>query len=442
MSELSRNSVVERVSNRLLYVVSMNHAFNDGSVFFLSSLFPVVISLFGLSVFEVGVLVAVGYLVNVIFQPIVGRFAEKADAKKLLALGISVISFSVISFVPSTGFSTLLASVVLLRIGTSFFHPVGVSAITWTYAGKRLERALGFQSAFGNFGILIVFLAAAPLYLVLGWKSTFFGLGAVGFAVTLITLLALGRISIKRFSGDEQGGDSPNEKPNHGRFGIPTFFIVAGFASGGSFALILNFANIFLEGRNNLSTSEANLLVSVWIAAAFVGAIVSGASQKRFDRLALLSLYFFLPSVLVVLLVLVDSIGLVTLSLLLTGFTISGTYPLTQAELSDYLGREESKKGRSFGILFSAQTIGASVMGLVGGYLSEVLGLAHSFDVVVVSMLFAGGLTLLWKVRKPVSSLSSSGQVTSEAKRSQLMPRISRNSSGQSAGSSKNSETL
>lgn len=413
MSELSRNSVVERVSNRLLYVVSMNHAFNDGSVFFLSSLFPVVISLFGLSVFEVGVLVAVGYLVNVIVQPIVGRFAEKADAKKLLALGISVISFSVISFVPSTGFSTLLASVVLLRIGTSFFHPVGVSAITWTYAGKRLERALGFQSAFGNFGILIVFLAAAPLYLVLGWKSTFFGLGAVGFAVALITLLALGRISTKRFSGVEQGRDSPNEKPNHGRFGIPIFFIVAGFASGGSFALILNFANIFLEGRNNLSTSEANLLVSVWIAAAFVGAIVSGASQKRFDRLALLSLYFFLPSVLVVLLVLVDNIGLVTLSLLLTGFTISGTYPLTQAELSDYLGREESKKGRSFGVLFSAQTIGASVMGLIGGYLSEVLGLAHSFDVVVVSMLFAAGLTLLWKVRKPVSSLSSSGKVMS-----------------------------
>lgn len=391
----------------------MNHAFNDGSVFFLSSLFPVVISLFGLSVFEVGVLVAVGYLVNVIFQPIVGRFAEKADAKKLLVLGISLISFSVISFVPSTGFSTLLASVVLLRIGTSFFHPVGVSAIIWTYTGKRLERALGFQSAFGNFGILIVFLAAAPLYLMLGWKSTFFGLGAVGFAVALITLIALGRTSTKRFSADENGRGLPNNKPNHGRFGIPVFFIVAGFASGGSFAVILNFGNIFLEGRNNLTTPEANLLVSVWIAAAFVGALATGAWAKRFDRLGLLSLYFFVPSVLVVLLELVDNIGFVTLSLLLTGFTISGTYPLTQAELSDYFGREESKKGRSFGILFSAQTIGASVMGLVGGYLSEVLGLGHSFDVVVVSMLFAAGLTLLWKARKPVASLSSSGQVMS-----------------------------
>ncbi len=400
LSELSRTSVVERVSNRPLYVVSMNHAFNDGSVFFLSSLFPVVISLFGLSVFQVGVLVAVGYLVNVIFQPILGRFAEKADAKKLLAIGISLISFSVITFVPSTGFSTLLASVVLLRIGTSFFHPVGVSAITWTYAGKRLERALGFQSAFGNFGILIVFLVAAPLYLLLGWKSTFFGLGVVGSAVVLVTLIALRRISTKRFSDNESVRELPDNKPNHGRFGIPIFFIVAGFASGGSFAVILNFANIFLEGRNNLSTPEANLLVSVWIAAAFVGALVSGASTRYFNRLGLLSIFFFVPSVLVVFLVLIDNVGLVALSLLLTGFAISGTYPLTQAELSDYLRREERKKGRAFGILFSAQTIGASVMGLIGGYLSEVLGLAHSFDVVVVSMLFAAGLTLVWKARK------------------------------------------
>src|SRR5437016_3917570 len=74
--ETQSPSPVERASNRILYIVSMNHAVNDGSVYLLSSLFPVVISLFGLSVLQVGILVGLGYLVSVIFQTVVGATAR------------------------------------------------------------------------------------------------------------------------------------------------------------------------------------------------------------------------------------------------------------------------------------------------------------------------------------------------------------------------------
>jgi hypothetical protein len=52
-------------ATRILIVVSINHAVNDGSNYLPSSLFPVVLSLSGLSVFQVGVLAGVGYLVSV-----------------------------------------------------------------------------------------------------------------------------------------------------------------------------------------------------------------------------------------------------------------------------------------------------------------------------------------------------------------------------------------
>src|SRR5437667_9427894 len=135
--ETQSPSPVQRVSNRILYIVSMNHAVNDGSVYLLSSLFPVVISLFGLSVLQVGILVGLGYLVSVIFQPVVGRYSEGRDSRKVLALGIAIISAAIASFVLATDLLTLLGSALLLRVGSSSFTPIGVPAVSTACAGAR-----------------------------------------------------------------------------------------------------------------------------------------------------------------------------------------------------------------------------------------------------------------------------------------------------------------
>src|SRR6266567_2825769 len=192
---------MSKVSNRVLYVVSLNHATNDGSVYLLSSLFPVVLSLFDISVLQVGIIVSLGYLVNVLFQPVIGHYGEGRDPARLLALGIALITISIISFIFATGFLSLLASVVLLRLGSSFFHPVGISTVSRTYDGPALQKAMGFQSAFGNLGVLLTFLTAAPLYLLVGWRSTFLVFAIWTMMDILLTLTVL-RSKISRESSN------------------------------------------------------------------------------------------------------------------------------------------------------------------------------------------------------------------------------------------------
>src|SRR5260370_24440193 len=116
-------------SNNILYVVSLNHATNDGSVYLLSSLFPIVLALFNISVFQVGIIVALGYWVNILFQPVVGHYSEGRDPGRLLSIGISIITVSVISFVFSTGFLSLFASVILLLLSSSIFHAYVICTI-------------------------------------------------------------------------------------------------------------------------------------------------------------------------------------------------------------------------------------------------------------------------------------------------------------------------
>ena len=388
-------------SNRILYLVSLNHATNDGSVYLLSSLFPIVLALFNISVFQVGIIVALGYLVNILFQPVVGHYSEGRDPGRLLAIGLSVITVSVISFVFATGFLSLLASVILLRLGSSFFHPVGISTISKSYGGPRLQKSMGFQSAFGNVGVLLVFLTSAPLYLAVGWRGTFVVFAAWTLADVVLTLTFLsGRHSAK--SDDLQTPSS--FKPQTKRT-IPLFFVLAAFISGGTYAVILNFANIFLGTRAHLDVSQANLIVSAFIAFASLGAIATGGWTRFVPTNVLLAISYLVASCSVAAFTLFSGNAiLASITLLVTGFSISATYPLTYTELSRYLGSVGQQSGRSFGVLSSGQTVGASILGLASGYVSQFLGLEVSFGIVALLALVGGVSAAFWiKSRGPKS---------------------------------------
>ncbi len=388
-----------RSSNRVLYVVSLNHAVNDGSVYLLSSLFPIVLAIFQLSVFQVGLLVAVGYLVSVVCQPIVGHYSEGRNPGQLLASGILVVSLSIVSFVFATGFINLLISVIVLRVGSSFFHPIGISAVSKTYSGPRLQKAMGFQSSFGNLGVLLVFLSAAPLYLALGWRSTFLVFAALTIADVMITLLALRR-SPAGGSGERDSASSNTLRS--GRLALPVFFVTVAFISGGSYAVILNFANILLGTRAGLGAFESNLVVSGFIGAASLGAISTGV-WARFQRTGVnLSISYLLASAALAIFTVFSSNVLVGIvALLATGFMISATYPLTYTELSNHVGNSGSAAGRSFGVLSSSQTVGASVMGFTSGYFSQFLGLDFSFGIVSALMLLGFLSSTFWVRRGP-----------------------------------------
>lgn len=348
-----------------------------------------------------GIIVALGYLVNILFQPVVGHYSEGRDPARLLAIGISVITVSVVSFVFSTGFLSLLASVILLRLGSSFFHPVGISTISKSYVGPRLQKSMGFQSAFGNFGVLLVFLTSAPLYLAVGWRATFVVFALWTLADVVLTLAIL--------SGQHSSVPGRTLTPSNSQLKskrtIPLFFVVAAFISGGTYAVILNFANIFLGTRAHLDVSQANLIVSAFIAFASLGAIATGGWTRFVPTNVLLAISYLIASCSVAAFTVFSANAiLATITLLVTGFSISATYPLTYTELSRHLGSVGQQSGRSFGVLSSAQTIGASILGLASGYVSQFLGLEVSFGTVALLALLGGISAAYWIERSRAKS--------------------------------------
>src|SRR5207244_13004736 len=87
---------------------------------------------------------------------------------------------------------------------------------------------------------------------------------------------------------------------------------------------------------------------------------------------------------------------LATITCLATVFSISATYPLTCPELSRCLGSIGQQSGRSFGVLSSGQTIGASILGLASGYVSQFLGLEVSFGSIALLALIGSVSAIFW----------------------------------------------
>jgi MFS family permease len=184
--------------------------------------------------------------------------------------------------------------------------------------------------------------------------------------------------------------------------------VIAAFISGGTYAVILNFANIFLGTRAHLDVSQANLIVSAFIAFASLGALATGSWTRFVPTNVLLAISYLLAACSVAAFTLFSGNAiLATITLLATGLSISATYPLTYTELSRYLGSIGQQSGRSFGVLSSGQTIGASILGLASGYLSQFLGLEVSFGSVAILALIGSVSAVFWiKSRGPKSLIA------------------------------------
>lgn len=385
------------ISNKILYIVSLNHFINDGSTYLISSLFPAIIISFGFSEYQIGILVAVGYLVNLVFQPITGRYSERYEARKLLALGISLIAISMFLFIVANGFAMMLLAMLVLRFGSSFYHPVGVSAISRTYRGIRLDSSMGFQSAFGNLGVVLAFLFSAPLYLAIGWKGPFLIYAALEAGTVLVTLIAM---HVKT-SLEPKPKEIPSDQ-NKLPLGIPLFFIITAFVTGGNYAIFGNFGNLFLF-RHGFGLSLSNYIMATWVVSAFVGAMLVGRITKRIPRLRLLVLSYFLAGLSALVFGLSGhNLAIALVGLLVNGFLVSATYPMIYSELSAYLG--ERSKGVAFGILFSSNIGGSSVLGFLGGYIGASFGLVLLFEVVSLILLFSVLPTLFWSRSRSAST--------------------------------------
>ena len=94
---------------------------------------------------DIGTINLVGLAVALLFQLLVGHHARTHHYRRYLALDALIVGLSLVLLTLSKSFFILVILYIGVRMGTSIYHPIGVSWISHTFAGKRLDRAMGLQ---------------------------------------------------------------------------------------------------------------------------------------------------------------------------------------------------------------------------------------------------------------------------------------------------------
>ena len=145
--------------------------------------FPLMKDSLGVSYAQLGLLATLFYVASGICQFIAGFLVDHYGARRILFLGMGIVSGAVLlcGFAPSYGYFLILMP--LAGIGNSVFHPADFGILNASVKESWLGRAYGVHTLGGNIGWALAPLVVLGLAASIGWRSALVVAGLIGFAV-------------------------------------------------------------------------------------------------------------------------------------------------------------------------------------------------------------------------------------------------------------------
>ncbi len=386
---------------RILSTVSLIHAINDASIAVISILFPIFKQLFQLNYTQIGIITGGGLFITLIAQLLLGRLADGKNVNSFLLTGLFLTSISLVLLTFSTGYLTLLLFIFFMRFATSFFHPIGIGWISRTYKKGRLDWAMGIQSGLSDFGAFLAILTTLYITQLTHWTIPLYAwacLCLIGLLISIILTkqLQIGLVIVpkepKKHSLHEMATDALKRIKGM-KLLVPAFII-----SGTSWGIIMTYFPLLLAERTTLSLPIIGFLVALWAGIGSITSLSYGKIRSYIHRKKLLVASYLVMGILSISLVIFTNLILLIMVMILLGISVFMTYPALVSFVSEVT--DESVEGWTFGLTFTFQTGGGTVLLFLSGVLSDIIGIWMPFAVLgTLALVFSA--VLLIKYRRP-----------------------------------------
>ena len=333
---------------------------------------------------------AIGFLLNGLSQPFIGRLYDKIGGRKLILVSLVVIGISNLMLAATNHilFLILIFGVVMAIAMSGGSINTTVSIISKWFERKR-ALAVAIVAAGAPMGGMVLVPLASYLIELAGWRTTWAFLGVLVLALCVPMAYFVMREQPKDMGllpdGDaiEESGDGADklrarQAPLESDRWITCFasfpmwqlsgaYFVCGFTTALISAHFVPFA--IEEGY---SQSMAATAFGAMSGLNVLGVLVAGWLGNRFNRKNLLALVYFLRGcAYIALLVIPGLLGLWTFSLV-AGLSWIATVPLTTSLTADFYGLRNI--GILGGIVFTAHQIGGAFSIQLAGWLRDLTG--------------------------------------------------------------------
>ena len=359
---------------KILGSVSIFHLFNDASVVALPTIYPILYSQGFLikRYADIGTMIFIGLIVSILCHFFVGHWAKGRHYRFLLIMDDLVVGLFLLLTPIARNYLMLVFLYIGVRIGSSIYHPVGISWITHTFRGPRFDRAMGIQSAFGDIGVLAAFLGTGYLAQSFGWTNPLYLWGAL-----CVTAAIVGWYVSR---GTEEGGAIKEAEESvswRETFNDQRYLILPALLSGMSWGITLAYAPSLLNHKLGAPISVTGLILGCWIGAGTIASLMYGRVVQRIGRYGAIIIGCILTAVTTCIIGFSTNLVLSAILLTVFGWSLFLTFPA----LLTLVGSVAKSRNRTaaFSLNANIQILGNAAFTFAAGFMSDAWGINTPF---------------------------------------------------------------
>jgi MFS family permease len=383
---------------REVWLITLGHALTHWypATFYL--ILPIIGREMGLSYSQIGLIMTCQYIAGAIANVPGGILVDTVGRKGvLMALSLFWVGFPYLLMGFSHGYLMLLACVALVGFGNSLWHPTAIPTLARRFP-ERKGLVLSLHGMGGNVGDALAPLAVGSLLAFLTWREVVVLNVIPGLVISMLLLVFLGTLRISP-KGKENAGDDSEVQTLRDYFrGVPALFrnrslvlltMSSAFRSMTQNAL-LTFLPLYLAYEMGFNPFWVGAGMFALQAAGFAATPIAGHLSDRMGRRSIMMTSMAMTAVVLAFMGFAGKSHAFIAFVAVLGFFLYAIRPVLQAWLLETTPKNMG--GTSIGILFGAQSLGASVSPLLGGIIADRYGLLATFwflaGTIVVANLF------------------------------------------------------
>ena len=174
------------VRQKVLLMCCLLHSIHDGFTSAMYVVLPLISTDLRLAYAQVGLLKTLISGGESLLQLPGGLLAERVGERRMLALGLAVLSGAFLLLAPSGLFAAVGTLCLLIGTGASMQHPLSSSLVSQVYETSGRRTAMGTYNFAGDVGKVAFPELLSGLILIFGWSASVEALGVFGLAAALL----------------------------------------------------------------------------------------------------------------------------------------------------------------------------------------------------------------------------------------------------------------
>ena len=369
VSSTDSTIIVPKTIYPILFSIAFAHLLNDLLQAVIPASYPILKQNFHLSFTQIGLITLSYQLAASILQPIVGLYTDKKPKPFSQIFGMLFTLSGIVLLSYAANFQMIIASVILVGIGSSIFHPEA-SRISFLASGGKRGLAQSIFQLGGNAGTamgpLLVALIVVP-------NTQFYIIWFV--VVAIIGLLVLSRIALwyqnhlSLRTTKKAVIDLPNLSQSKIIISVSILLVLI-FSKFFYMASMSSYFTFYLIEKFHLSVQAAQFHLVLFLAACAIGTLIGGPLGDRFGRKYVIWFSVLGAAPFTLLLPFVDLFWTGILSVVI-GIVISSAFPAILVYAQELLPKKLGMvSGLFYGFAFGMGGLGSALLGNLADHTS------------------------------------------------------------------------